>query len=173
MADRATAVVALASGDASSASDAALASADAADDAGLPVEAALSRTLAGRALAQTGRTEQAVTELERAAEAFNSCGARRYRDATDHELRRLGVRVHRSSRPGAVGAGGVAALTEREREVAGLVVDRRTNSEIAEILFLSPKTVETHLRNIFRKLDVSSRAEAARLVEAESTRAHR
>ena len=151
--------------------DRALASADAADDAGLPVEAALSRTLAGRALAQAGRTEQAVTELERAAEAFNACGARRYRDATDHELRRLGVRVHRRSQPGAVGAGGVAALTEREREVAGLVVDRRTNSEIAEILFLSPKTVETHMRNIFRKLDVSTRAEAARTVEAASSSA--
>jgi DNA-binding CsgD family transcriptional regulator len=173
MADRATAVVALASGDAASAADCALASANAADDAGLPVEAALSRTLAGRALAQADRTEQAVTELARAAEAFNACGARRYRDATDHELRRLGVRVHRRSQPGAVGAGGIDALTEREREVAGLVVDRRTNSEIAEILFLSPKTVETHVRNIFRKLDVSSRAEAARTVEAASSRADR
>ena len=171
MADRATAVVALAAGDAGSSAHCALASADAADDAGLPVEAALSRTLAGRALAQAGRTEQAVTELERAAEAFNACGARRYRDATDQELRRLGVRVHRRSQPGAVGAGGIAALTEREREVAELVVDRRTNSEIAEILFLSPKTVETHMRNIFRKLDVSTRAEAARTVEAASSRA--
>ena len=171
MADRATAAVALASGDAASAAERALASADAADNAGLPVEAALSRALAGRTLAQTGRTEQAVTELERAAEAFNACGARRYRDAADYELRRLGVRVHRRSQPGAAGAGGIAALTEREREVAALLVDRRTNAEIAEILFLSPKTVETHLRNIFRKLGVNSRAEAARIVEAGTGRA--
>jgi DNA-binding NarL/FixJ family response regulator len=49
--------------------------------------------------------------------------------------------------------------------VAHLVVDRRTNPEIASELFLSLKTVETHLRNIFRKLDVSSRADVARLVE--------
>ena len=60
---------------------------------------------------------------------------------------------------------GVDSLTERERQVARLVVDRRTNPEIAEALFLSPKTVQTHMRNIFRKLHVSSRADVARTVE--------
>jgi DNA-binding CsgD family transcriptional regulator len=59
----------------------------------------------------------------------------------------------------------VDTLTEREREVARLVVDRRTNAEIAEALFLSPKTIETHMRNMFRKLDVSSRADVARAIE--------
>jgi DNA-binding NarL/FixJ family response regulator len=44
-------------------------------------------------------------------------------------------------------------------------VDRRTNPEIAEALFLSPKTVETHMRHILRKLDVSSRVDVARIVE--------
>ncbi len=166
MADRAAAVVALANGDAASAAAEALASAAAADEIGLPVEAALARALAGRALAHAGRPEQAVTELEQAAAAFHACGARRYRDAADHELRRLGRHVHRRTRPGDAGGVGVGALTERERQVAELVVDRRTNVEIAESLFLSPKTVETHMRNIFRKLDVSSRVEVARTVES-------
>jgi DNA-binding NarL/FixJ family response regulator len=80
-------------------------------------------------------------------------------------LRRLGRRVHRRTQPGQPDATGIAALTEREEQVARLVVDRRTNPEVAETLFLSPKTVETHLRNIFRKLGVSSRVEVARAVE--------
>ena len=54
------------------------------------------------------------------------------------------------------------SLTERELQVARLVVDRRTNPEIADALFLSPKTVETHMRNIFRKLDLLSRRGRAR-----------
>jgi DNA-binding CsgD family transcriptional regulator len=49
--------------------------------------------------------------------------------------------------------------------VARLIVDRRTNAEIAAELFLSGKTVEAHIRNVFRKLDVSSRVEVARAVE--------
>jgi DNA-binding CsgD family transcriptional regulator len=49
--------------------------------------------------------------------------------------------------------------------VARLVVDRKTNAAIAAELFLSQKTVETHLRNIFRKVDVSTRVELARAVE--------
>ena len=49
--------------------------------------------------------------------------------------------------------------------MARLVVDRKTNPQIAAELFLSPKTVETHIRNIFQKLSVSSRIEVARVVE--------
>ena len=53
-------------------------------------------------------------------------------------------------------------LTGRELEVAELVREQRMNREIADELFLSTKTVETHMRHIFQKLDVSTRAEVAR-----------
>jgi DNA-binding CsgD family transcriptional regulator len=50
-------------------------------------------------------------------------------------------------------------------EVARLVVDRKTNAQIAGALFLSHKTVESHIRNMFRKLSVGSRVELARSIE--------
>ena len=73
--------------------------------------------------------------------------------------------MHRRTPPGKADGAGVDSLTGRELQVAWLIVDRNTNPEIAARLFLSPKTVETHVRNIFRKLDVSSRVQVARAVE--------
>ena len=73
-ADRASAAVALHSGDPQAAATHALASAAAAEAAGQPVEAAMSRALAGRALAETGDKERAAAELERAAGAFEALG---------------------------------------------------------------------------------------------------
>jgi DNA-binding CsgD family transcriptional regulator len=165
MADRAAAAVSLDAGNPDVAAKRALASAAAAAEVGAPVEAALSRTLAGRALAQARQPERAVSELRQAAAALHSYGALRYRAAAERELRTLGRRIYRRTRAGTRDGVGVASLTERELQVARLVVDRRTNPEIADALFLSPKTVETHLRNIFRKLNVSSRVEVARAVE--------
>jgi DNA-binding NarL/FixJ family response regulator len=165
VADRSVAAVALDAGDSDLAAERALASALAADEVDAPIEAALSRTLAGRAFARACQPERAVLELQRAAAELHARGAVRYRAAAERELRSLGHRVHRRTRPGKADGVGVASLTERELQVARLVVDRRTNPEIADALFLSPKTVETHMRNIFRKLDVSSRVEVARAVE--------
>jgi DNA-binding NarL/FixJ family response regulator len=164
-ADRAAAAVALHSGNAVRAVERALVSADAAHEVGAPIEGALSRTLAGRALARAGQSDRAVAELQRAAAAFDACGALRYRDEAERELGKLGHRIHRRTRPGKSDGAGIESLTERELQVARLVVDRKTNSEIAADLFLSQKTVETHLRNIFRKMDVASRVELARVVE--------
>jgi DNA-binding NarL/FixJ family response regulator len=164
-ADRAAAAVALHSGDTADAIERALASADAAHDVGAPIESALSRTLAGRALAQAGRSDQAVAELRRAASTFDACGALRYRDSAERELGKLGHRPHRRTRAGDNGATSIDSLTERELQVARLVVDRKTNTEIAAELFLSRKTVEAHLRNVFRKINVTSRVELARTVE--------
>jgi DNA-binding NarL/FixJ family response regulator len=120
---------------------------------------------AARALAASERAERAVMELELALETFVACGARRDAAAAERELRRLGRRVPSRARRSVPGGEGVRSLTERELEVARLVVDRRTDPEIAAELFLSIKTVETHLRNIFAKLGASSRVEVARIVE--------
>jgi ATP/maltotriose-dependent transcriptional regulator MalT len=164
-AERAAAAVALDAGDPAAAAKRALASAIAADKAGAVVEAALSRTLAGRALGQAGDADAAAAELKRAATALEACGALRYRDAAEQELRKQGHRIHRPTKLGERDGTAVESLTERELQVARLVVDRRTNAEIAGELFLSLKTVESHMRNLFRKLDVSSRVEVARTVE--------
>jgi ATP/maltotriose-dependent transcriptional regulator MalT len=164
-ADRAAAEVALHVGDVARATELALASAHAAEEVGAPIEAALSRMLAGRALSQAGQSDRAVAELQRAAAAFDACGALRFRESAERELGRLGRRPHRRSRPGQSDGSGIATLTERELQVAQLVVDRKTNPEIAAELFLSQKTIETHLRNIFHKVDVTTRADLARAVE--------
>ena len=143
----------------------ALRSAAAFAECGAPVEAAASRALAGRALAAAGETDRAAAELDRAAEEFERCDAPGRRDACERELRGLGRRGrYRRTKP--VGDGSlIGSLTERELQIARLVVDRRTNAEIAAELYLSIKTVETHLRNLFHKLGVSSRVEVARAVE--------
>jgi DNA-binding CsgD family transcriptional regulator len=52
-------------------------------------------------------------------------------------------------------------LTPREREILALVADDKTNAEAARVLWLSPETVKFHLANVYRKLRVSSRSEAA------------
>jgi DNA-binding NarL/FixJ family response regulator len=164
-AGRATAAVALHDGDPERAAHLALASAAAADDVQAPIEAALSRTLAGRALAQASQRDHAVAELKRAAAELDACGALRYRNEAERELGKLGHRTHRRTRGGKTDSDGLESLTERELQVARLAVEGKTNPQIARELFLSKKTVETHLRHIFQKMNVSSRVALARAVE--------
>jgi DNA-binding NarL/FixJ family response regulator len=165
MSHRASAAVALYQGDSRAAADRAFAALAAAEEIGARVDAATARTLAGRALAQAGDAERAVSELERAAQQLDACGAVRYRNQAEQELRRLGRHPYRRTRPRSVDGTGIETLTKREAQIAQLVMNRDTNTEIAAQLCLSVKTIESHMRNIFRKLDVSSRVEVARAVE--------
>ena len=156
----------LAAGDTAGAVRLALAAAEGFESVGIVTVGAGARTIAGRALAQQGDVAAALEQLERASDLLDACGAIGHRDAADRERRRLGQRPRYKRSPGQGDGTGVERLTEREREIARLVVDRRTNGEIAAQLFLGRKTVGTHLRNIFAKLGVSSRVDVARVVEA-------
>jgi DNA-binding CsgD family transcriptional regulator len=165
MASLAAAALALDAGEPTAAAERALAAAVALESVVALFDAARARELAGQAFARAGDRDRACRELELAAAAFDSFGSLRYRNRAERALRKLGRHIHRRTRPGTPDARGTTALTARELEIARLVVDRKTNPEIAAELFLSQKTVETHLRNIFRKMDVSSRVELARAVE--------
>ena len=157
MAHRGIAAVVLDTGDPGGAAEHAVAAAVAADQIGAPVEAALSRMIAGRALSQQDRSEHALRELRHAAAALHACGARRYGAAADQALRSMGDHLHRRSRAGRDRPQPHRIAHRPRAPVARLVVDRRTNAEIADALFVSPKTIESHIRNIFHKLDVSTR----------------
>ena len=61
---------------------------------------------------------------------------------------------------------GLADLTDRERDVLRLIAEGRSNKAIGEALFLSPKTIETHIRQIFLKLDIAESPESHRRVLA-------
>jgi len=161
----AAAALLLDSGEPAAAAERALAAATELEAVTALFEAARAHQLAGRALARAGDGAGATRELELAAAAFESFGSLRYRNQVERELRKLGRHIHHRTHPGARDGSGIESLTARELEVARLVVDRRTNPQIAADLFLSQKTVETHLRNIFHKLDVSTRVELARVVE--------
>jgi DNA-binding CsgD family transcriptional regulator len=164
MGARATARLALVDGDLAAAAESASWSVASAESAGARVEAARGRVLLGRALGELGDRPGAIAELTRAAEDLGRFGARRSFEAAEQELRRVGGKVSHRSRPRPRGDG-FAALSEREREIALLTMDRLTNREIAGRLFLSEKTIESHMRNVFHKLGVTSRADVAAAAE--------
>jgi DNA-binding NarL/FixJ family response regulator len=126
----------------------------------IPDAARIRRQLAGR-LAELGETDAAVRELRRVHEVLSGMGAEPELDRARGQFREVGSRppVRSSARAD-------ATLTEREEEIARLVAERRSNKGIGKVLGISPRTVGTHLSNIYRKLEVSSRTELGDLVRA-------
>ena len=163
---RARAAVLLDAGDAAEAAEQAGLAAERCAAAGARLQAAFATALRGRALAAAGERDQAVPVLREAERELDECRSHRERDLMRRELRKLGARAETRG-PATAEDAGMASLTGRELEIAELVTDRKTNKEIAADLFLSEKTVESHLRNVFVKLGVSSRVQVARTVEHE------
>jgi DNA-binding CsgD family transcriptional regulator len=105
--------------------------------------------------------EAAVDVLGRSLALYTELGATWDARRVRSRLRELGVR--RRLVTVEPDAHGWAALTTSELAVAGLVADGLTNREVADRLFVSPHTVNSHLRHVFAKLGINSRVELARL----------
>ena len=116
----------------------------------------------GETLRRSGRRAAARIHLRAALDAFERAGALPWADARGASSPRP-ARTSRAREPSAV-----AQLTPQELQIGLAVIEGRTNREVAEALFLSPKTIEYHLRNVFRKLDVRSRTELGHVLRRAS-----
>jgi DNA-binding NarL/FixJ family response regulator len=114
---------------------------------------------AGLAHDAAGRADLARERLREATDAFHECAAAALAAQAVRERRRLGERVATAAPAGK--QGGTHGLSPRELEIARLVTQGLTNQKIATELFLSVRTVETHLSRVFAKLGVTSRAGVA------------
>ncbi|WP_107656882.1 AAA family ATPase [Nocardia suismassiliense] len=121
------------------------------DSSTFAVAAGRAHLVYGEWLRRQGRRRDARTELRHAHEVFAALGAEAFAARAAGELRATGE--HTRSRSADVSD----ALTVQEVHIARLVAEGATSKEVAAKLFLSPRTVDAHLRNIFRKLGITSR----------------
>ncbi|MDQ3722356.1 MAG: helix-turn-helix transcriptional regulator, partial [Actinomycetota bacterium] len=87
------------------------------------------------------------------------CGAAGLARAARAELRASGIRLRREAMTGA------ASLTASERRIADMAASGLSNAEIAQDLFLTVKTIEMHLTQAYRKLDISRRSQIAQALD--------
>jgi DNA-binding CsgD family transcriptional regulator len=129
----------------------------------MPFERAQIELRAGVAVAAAGERELGLEHLSDAYRTARKLGARPLAAEAAREVAALGESVVERLGRRAAGDADGSGLSRREREVVRLLALGRTNREIAQELFLSPRTVDMHVRNILRKLDCRSRVEAAGL----------
>ena len=123
-------------------------------------EQARTRLAYGSRLRRSRRRVDARGQLRLAVTTFDQLGAARWADQAATELKATGETARRREPSTA------DQLTPQERQIAVLLAEGRSTREAAAAMFLSPKTVEYHLRNVYAKLAIHSRAELARLMSA-------
>ncbi|MYW90776.1 AAA family ATPase [Amycolatopsis rubida] len=112
---------------------------------------ARSRLLYGEWLRRNRRRAEARVELRAAHQLLTAIGANAFADRASRELLATGERARAAS------TDPLGGLTAQERMIARKVATGATSKEVAGMLFLSPRTIETHLGNIYRKLGIASR----------------
>ena len=127
------------------------------DQAARPFEHARTELAFGEFLRRNGRRTNAREHLHRALDGFETLGADLWAERSRLELRASGQTARRRI------PSTTAQLTPQEIQIARFVAQGLSNREVAAQLFLSPRTVAFHLRNVFRKLGISSRTELAQV----------
>ena len=123
------------------------------------LELARTRVELGALLRRNGRRADARDPLRDGMDGAHACGAKPLAEHARTELLATGARPRR------LALQGTDALTPSEQRIAALAADGLTNRQIAQELFVTTATVETHLRHAFRKLDVTSRGALAAALE--------
>src|SRR4051795_12086286 len=136
---------------------------------GQPFEKARTQLCYGERLRRDRRRADARELLGEALDVFERLGATPWADRARVELRATGGAAAETdaAQKEAVAAAGLEELTAHELQIARLVAYGMTNREVAAKLFLSPKTIEYHLSQIYRKLDLRSRTQLASLMAQE------
>ena len=132
------------------------------DGSGCDLELACSLVEQGAALRRMGRRRDALDPLRRGLDLASRCGARVTADRAREEMLAAGARPRRER------VYGVDALTASERRVARMAAEGMTNPEIAQALFVTVRTVTTHLGHVYQKLNITGRDQLVQALSAEA-----